>query len=58
VWIQSIHGRRFVESIGPVAPSTSTGARSTQALNTPIVACIRPTLLWTIAAIGRRRTLA
>jgi hypothetical protein len=58
VWIHSIHGRRRVESIGPVAPSTRTGARSHQALKIAIVACISPTLLCTNAAIGRPVTLA
>jgi hypothetical protein len=32
VWIQSIHGRRFSESSGPVAPSTIIGTRSHHAL--------------------------
>ena len=53
MWIQSIHGRRFAASTGPVAPSTNTGTRSHQALKIAIVACISPTLLCTIAPIGR-----
>jgi hypothetical protein len=58
VWIQSIHGRRFAASTGPVAPSTKTGTRSHHALKIAIVACISPTLLCTIAPIGRPVTLA
>lgn len=58
VWIQSIHGRRSGASTGPVAPMTSTGARSHQALNMPISPCISPTLEWTIAPIGAPATLA
>ena len=45
--------RRAVASIGPVPPSTSTGARSHHAQKIVMVACIRPTLLWTAAAIAR-----
>jgi hypothetical protein len=43
VWIQSIHGRRFAASHGPVAPRISIGMRSHQALKIAIVPCIRPT---------------
>ena len=32
LWIQSIFGRRLVSSIGPVAPTMNTGARSQKAL--------------------------
>ena len=49
----SIHGRRLAASHGPVAPRISTGARSHQASNTDIVACIRPTLECSAAAIMR-----
>jgi len=58
VWIQSIHGRRAVESIGPVPPRISTGARSHQAQKIVAVACISPTVLWTAAAIARPAYLA
>ncbi len=36
VWIQSIQGRRFSTATGPVAPSTSMGTRSHQALKMPM----------------------
>jgi len=58
VWIQSIQGRRRVESIGPVPPKISTGWRSTKALKMPMLPCIRPTLLCRLAAIPRPATLA
>ena len=58
VWIQSIQGRRFGASTGPVAPSISTGMRSHQALKIAIVACISPTLECTAAAIGVPFTFA
>ena len=58
VWIQSIHGRRLAASTGPVAPITSTGMRSHQALNMAMVAWNRPTLEWTAAAMARPVTLA
>ncbi len=45
VWIHSIHGRRAVASIGPVPPSTRTGARSHHAQKIVIVACMSPTVL-------------
>jgi hypothetical protein len=38
VWIQSIQGRRFVASTGPVAPITIIGIRSHQALKIAMVA--------------------
>ena len=58
VWIQSIHGRRAAASIGPVAPMTTTGIRSTHAQKIVMVACMRPTELWTAAAIARPVTFA
>ena len=58
VWIQSIHGRRLAASTGPVAPSSSTGMRSHQALNTAMVACISPTFECSAAAIARPVTFA
>ena len=58
VWIQSIQGRRFSESSGPVAPSTSMGARSHQALNRPIMPCSSPTLACSTQAIGSPVTRA
>ncbi len=58
VWIQSIQGRRFGASTGPVAPSTITGMRSHQALNIAMLACISPTLACTAAASGLPVTLA
>jgi hypothetical protein len=58
VWIQSIHGRRLVASTGPVAPSTTIGMRSHQALKNAMVACIRPTLECTAAAIALPVTFA
>ena len=58
VWTQSIHGRRMVASIGPLPPTMSIGARSSNALKMAIVACIRPTFEWIAAAIARPRSLA
>ncbi len=58
VWIQSIHGRRFAASTGPVAPSTMIGTRSHHALNIAMLACISPTLACTAAANGLPVTLA
>src|SRR6516165_4524305 len=58
VWIQSIQGRRFIASTGPVAPSTTTGMRSHQALKIAMVACCSPTLECTAVAIARLVTLA
>ena len=51
VWIQSIHGRRFVASHGPVAPMMSIGARSHHALKIAIGACMSPTFACSAAAI-------
>src|SRR3979490_2338190 len=58
VWIQSIQGRRFAASQGPVAPRTSIGTRSHQALEIATLACMSPTLEWTTAPIIRSETLA
>jgi hypothetical protein len=58
VWIQSIQGRRLVVSIGPVAPNTSTGTRSQNALKIAMLACCSPTMSWTTAAIGVAFALA
>ena len=58
VWIQSIHGRRFMASTGPFAPKTMTGTRSQYASKIAIDACIKPTLLCTIASIGLSVTFA
>ena len=58
VWIQSIHGRRFSASTGPVAPSTIIGTRSHQALNRLIMPCSSPTLLCSTQAIGSPVALA
>jgi hypothetical protein len=58
VCIQSIQGRRFTASTGPVAPSTITGMRSHHALNIAMVACINPTLACTAAASGLPVTFA
>src|SRR6516162_3859719 len=44
VWIQSIQGRRLTASTGPVAPSTTMGMRSHQALKIAMAACRSPTL--------------
>ena len=58
VWIQSIHGRRFIASTGPVAPRMRIGMRSHQALKIAMVAWNRPTLECTAAAIALPVTLA
>jgi hypothetical protein len=58
VWIQSIQGRRFVVSMGPVPPRTSIGTRSQKALKMAMLACWSPTTLWVTAAIARPRALA
>jgi len=53
-----VNSGSFTASTGPVAPSTSMGMRSHQALNIAIAACIRPTLECTAAAIALPVTLA
>ncbi len=58
VCIQSIHGRRFAASHGPVAPMISTGVRSHHALKIAIVACMSPTFECSAAAIMRSDALA
>ena len=52
VCIQSIHGRRWLASSGPVAPSTSTPERPIHALNIAMDACSSPTMSCTKAAMG------
>ncbi len=58
VWIQSIQGRRFMASTGPVAPRIRIGMRSHQALKIAMVAWNRPTLECTAAAIALPVTFA
>ena len=58
MWSQSTHGRRWVASMGPWAPTIRIGTRSHQALKIAIVACMSPTLLWSATAMGRPVTRA
>jgi len=58
VWIQSIQGRRFVVSMGPVPPSTRIGTRSQKALKMAMLACWRPTNIVDDGRHGRPFALA
>src|ERR1051326_1474930 len=57
-WVRAMGGRPRVVSTGPVPPKTITGTRSHQALKIAMLACWRPTMLWTIEIIGLPLALA